>query len=115
MLHLGLHFLVPALLAGLFFRKEWQVAYLIMLATMLVDVDHLLASPIYDPGRCSIGFHPLHQLWFVAIYVSLCFVPRTRLVGLGLSVHMALDAIDCQVTSGVWINQMLERSMLMPG
>ena len=107
MLHLGLHFLVPALLTGLFFRKDWKVAYLIMVATMFVDVDHLFANPIYDPGRCSIGFHPLHQLWFIAIYIALCFVPRLRLVGLGLSVHMVLDAIDCQVTNGVWIVQTL--------
>ena len=107
MLHIALHFLVPAFLVALFFRKHWQVAYLVMIATMLVDVDHLLANPIYDPGRCSIGFHPLHRLWFVIIYLALCFVPRTRLVGLGLSVHMALDAIDCQVTNGVWINQTL--------
>ena len=64
---------------------------------MLVDLDHLLATPIYSPARCSIGFHPLHQLWLIAVYVALCFVPKTRLVGLGLSIHMALDAIDCQV------------------
>ena len=32
-----------------------------MMATMLVDLDHLFADPIYDPDRCSIGFHPLHQ------------------------------------------------------
>jgi len=107
MLHLVLHFLVPVFLAGLLFRKNWKGAYLIMIATMLVDVDHLLANPVYDPGRCSIGFHPLHQLWFIIIYVTLCFVPKTRLVGLGLTVHMALDTIDCKVTSGIWINQVL--------
>jgi hypothetical protein len=73
-----------------------------MIATMLVDIDHVFADPIYDPTRCSIGFHPLHQLWFIAFYVALCFFPKTRLVGIGLSVHMALDAIDCQITSGVW-------------
>jgi hypothetical protein len=73
-----------------------------MIATMLVDIDHVFADPIYDPTRCSIGFHPLHQLWFIAFYVALCFFPKTRLVGIGLSVHMALDAIDCQVTSEVW-------------
>ena len=64
---------------------------------MLVDLDHLLATPICSPARCSIGFHPLHQPWLIAVYVALCFVPKTRLVGLGLSIHMALDAIDCQV------------------
>ncbi|MEH6608810.1 MAG: DUF6122 family protein [Halioglobus sp.] len=107
MFHLALHFVAPAVLAGLFFRKYWGLAYFIMIATMVVDIDHLIANPIYDPGRCSIGFHPLHELWFVFVYISLCFVPnmpKIRLVGIGLSVHMALDAIDCQVTSGVWIN-----------
>lgn len=71
---------------------------------MLVDLDHLVASPIYNPERCSIGFHPLHQPWFVILYFILCFVPKTRLIGIGLIIHMALDAIDCQVTSGVWIH-----------
>lgn len=75
-----------------------------MVATMLVDLDHLVASPIYNPERCSIGFHPLHQPWFVILYFILCFVPKTRLIGIGLIIHMALDAIDCQVTSGVWIH-----------
>ena len=107
MLHLTLHFLTPAVLTGLFFRKNWKLAYIIMIATMLVDIDHLFANPIYDPNRCSFGFHPLHGLWFTLFYVSLCFVPkmpRIRLVGIGLSVHMALDAIDCQVTNGIWVN-----------
>ena len=103
MFHLVLHFVVPAVITGLFYRKIWKVAYLVMIATMLVDIDHLFANPIYDPNRCSIGFHPLHQLWFIAFYIMLCFIPKTRLVGLGLSIHMALDAIDCQVTNGVWI------------
>jgi len=104
MLHLALHFLVPAVVAGLFFRKNWQLAYFLMIATMLVDIDHLFANPIYDPNRCSIGFHPLHQTWLIVLYAMLCLVPKVRLVGIGLSIHMALDAIDCQVTNGVWIN-----------
>jgi len=104
MLHLGLHFLVPALLVGIFYRGTWVTAYLILIMTMIVDIDHLLADPIYSPNRCSIGFHPLHQIWFIILYVVLCFVPKTRLVGLGLSIHMALDAIDCQITNGIWIN-----------
>lgn len=104
MLHIVLHFVVPAILVGLFFRKSWKTAYLIMVATMLVDIDHLVANPIYDSGRCSIGFHPLHKVWFVVFYIALCFVPKTRLIGLGLSIHMLLDAIDCQVTNGLWVN-----------
>ncbi len=104
MLHLALHFLVPAVVVALFYRQNWKMAYLLMMATMLVDIDHLLANPIYDPGRCSIGFHPLHELWFIALYVALCFVPKARLIGIGLIIHMALDAIDCQVTNGMWMN-----------
>ena len=104
MVHLALHFLVPAIVTGLFFRNNWKTAYLAMIATMIVDVDHVVADPIYDPNRCSIGFHRLHELWFIVLYVLLSLVPLTRLPGIGLTVHMALDAIDCQLTSGVWIN-----------
>lgn len=104
MLHLALHFIAPLLVAIVCFRKNWRYAFAIMIAGMLIDIDHLLATPVYDPGRCSVGFHPLHQLWFAALYLLLCFIPKTRLIGLGLSIHIILDAIDCQVTNGVWIN-----------
>jgi hypothetical protein len=95
MLHLLLHFLTPALVSGIFFRKRKYFSYLVMMATMLVDMDHLLATPIYDSARCSIGFHPLHQPWFIAIYIVLCFYPKSRLVGAGLVIHMVLDQMDC--------------------
>ena len=95
MLHLSLHLIVPLVVVGLFFKKEWKIAYFIMLSTMLVDLDHLLANPIYDPNRCSIGFHPLHQPWFIAFYFILSFYPKTRFIGVGLIIHMVLDAIDC--------------------
>ena len=104
MFHIALHFIIPALVVAAFYRKQWRLAYLIMISTMLVDLDHLVANPIYDPNRCSIGFHPLHKIWFVCFYVLLCFFPRTRFVGLGLSIHMVLDSIDCQVTNGAWTN-----------
>lgn len=104
MLHIALHFILPALIVAVFFRKNWRYAYLIMASTIIVDLDHMVASPIYDAARCSIGFHPLHKIWFVGLYAALCLVPRARLIGLGLSVHMALDSLDCQSTSGVWMN-----------
>jgi hypothetical protein len=94
-LHLALHAVVPLLVAWLFFRDRWRSAWLIMLATMLVDLDHLLAEPIYDPDRCSIGFHPLHTSPAIAAYLILTIPRRTRLVALGLVIHMALDALDC--------------------
>lgn len=103
MLHILLHFLVPALVARVLFPKKWTMALAVMVATMIVDLDHLLADPIYDPNRCSIGFHPLHQPWIILLYGALCFSQKTRWVGLGLVIHMALDSIDCQMTNGVWI------------
>ena len=66
-----------------------------MVSTMLVDVDHLLADPIYDPNRCSIGFHPLHTYPAIAAYVVLLLPRKSRLFALGLLIHMALDALDC--------------------
>lgn len=93
--HIGLHFLVPAILVALLYRDNWKFAYLVLMATMLVDIDHLLAVPIYDPNRCSIGFHPLHQPWMILLYGILSVLPKTRLIGFGLLIHMALDGLDC--------------------
>lgn len=95
MAHLALHFIVPLLVAFLFFRENLRLSYLAMMLTMLVDLDHLLASPIYDANRCSIGFHPLHQYWFIGIYLVMSFFSKTRLIGVGLIIHMSLDALDC--------------------
>jgi hypothetical protein len=95
LLHLGLHAAFPGAVALLFFQPHWKMAWLIMLSAMLVDLDHLLADPIYDPNRCSIGFHPLHTYPAIAAY-GVLLVPRvTRLPALGLVIHMALDALAC--------------------
>ena len=95
LLHLVLHAAVPAAVALLFFRPYWKRAWLIMFSTMVVDLDHLLAVPIYDPNRCSIGFHPLHSYPAIAAYIVLLFPRKSRLIALGLIIHMALDAFDC--------------------
>ena len=95
LLHLVLHAAVPGGVALLFYRPSWKKAWLIMLATMLVDLDHLLADPIYDPQRCGIGFHPLHSYPAMAVYALLLVPKTTRLVAVGLVIHMALDALDC--------------------
>jgi hypothetical protein len=112
MFHLLLHFIVPMLVAAALYRPAWRSAFLVMVATMVVDADHLLATPIYDPDRCSIGFHPLHGTPAIAAYAALFLLPllfgrsegrlapvarNLHLVGLGLLIHMALDGIDCLV------------------
>lgn len=96
LVHYSLHLLAPGLFAYVFFRSQWKKAWLIMLATMLVDVDHLWANPIFDPGRCSINFHPLHSYWAMAVYFVLLFFKKTRIVAVGLLFHMLTDFIDCQ-------------------
>lgn len=96
--HLMLHIAVPALAARMLCRKDFLRAWGIMLATMLVDADHLFADPVFDPNRCSIGFHPLHSVAAVGIYALMTFVPLSRnlrITGLGLLIHMLLDGADC--------------------
>lgn len=66
-----------------------------MIATMAVDLDHLLANPIYDPNRCSIGFHPLHSYIAIGVYTVLLFFPRIRIIAIGLLIHIVLDYADC--------------------
>ncbi|WP_233752661.1 DUF6122 family protein [Flavilitoribacter nigricans] len=97
--HYSLHFLFPGLVAWLFFRRQWKRAWLIMLTTMLVDMDHLLATPLFDPERCSIGFHPLHSYPAIAVYTILLLIPRLRIVAVGLLLHMLTDFQDC-----CWMN-----------
>lgn len=94
-IHILAHFLVPGLVARIAFRPDWKTAWLIMCTTILVDLDHLLANPVFDPNRCSINFHPLHSELAMAIYGTLLLVPKLRIVAAGLLIHMALDALDC--------------------
>lgn len=68
---------------------------LILLAGILIDVDHLMAIPIFDSERCSINFHPLHSYWAIALYFGLFFVKKTRIIGLALLIHILADWADC--------------------
>lgn len=94
-LHYGIHFLLPLLVAFIFFKSKWKYAYIIMIGTMLIDLDHLLATPIFDTNRCSINFHPLHSYFAIAIYLLLIIPKKTRLLGLGLIIHIIADMVDC--------------------
>ena len=94
-IHYSLHFLFPGGIAYVLFRDNWKRAWLIMIATMLVDLDHLLADPIFDPGRCSVGYHVLHSYWAIACYFFLLLFPKMRIVAVGLLFHMLTDSIDC--------------------
>ncbi|MCK0132536.1 DUF6122 family protein [Flavobacteriaceae bacterium F08102] len=97
--HYGGHFLLPGLIAYIFFRTQWKKAWLLMILTMIIDLDHLVADPIFDPERCSINYHFLHQTWAVFVYFGLFLYKKTRVLGLGLLVHLLIDGIDC-----LWMN-----------
>jgi hypothetical protein len=94
-IHLLLHFLIPAIVARYAFSKQRWKAWFIMVLTMLIDLDHLLADPIYDPNRCSLGFHPLHSYPAIIVYMLLAARAETRVAGIGLLIHIILDGIDC--------------------
>ncbi len=95
LIHLLLHVLVPVVVARVFWPEQWKRAVLWMLAGWVIDIDHLLADPIYAPGRCSIGFHPLHTWPAILVYGALALPRHTRWFGVGLLIHIALDAVDC--------------------
>jgi len=122
-IHLLLHALIPLLISV---KSKFPLkVFLVLFGTMIVDLDHLLATPLLDPNRCSIGFHPLHSYAILPLYslmatfpFILTFLPtsvnsffskevsnsyfssfkRSTLIywiGLGLVVHMVLDFFDC--------------------
>ena len=97
-LHYFLHLGFPFLIAYGFFRKDWKKVYFILLAPMLVDLDHLFATPVFDAQRCSINFHPLHTYYAMVFYFLMLFLRRPfNFIGMGLILHMFTDLIDCLI------------------
>ena len=94
-LHYGIHFGVPILIALFFYKSKWKKVLFIMLLGLLIDLDHLLATPIFDDSRCSINFHPLHSYIAMGCYVVLLIPKATRIIAIGLCIHILADSIDC--------------------
>jgi hypothetical protein len=90
--------------ALLFYGPRWQRAWLILAAALLLDVDHLWATPMFDPNRCSINFHPLHTYWAMGNYAFMLFSTVTRVWAVGFLLHMVLDYAEC-----------LQLGVLLPG
>ncbi len=96
--HYFLHFIFIGAIAYSYDKKNWKRNWLILLATMLVDLDHLLANPVFAPNRCSIGFHLLHSIYVIPLYfLGVIFLKNNllRLIAIGLAFHMITDFIDC--------------------
>ena len=95
LLHMALHVLVPVALARAVGADGFKKRATQALCGMLIDIDHLLANPIFDPNRCSVGFHPLHTDVAALGFCILALIPATRWFGIGLGIHLILDSIDC--------------------
>lgn len=93
--HYGSHVFIPLVVALIWYKSSWKTAFLIMISGILIDLDHLLATPIFDPNRCSIGFHPLHSSFAILFYVFLLIPKKSRLIALGLVIHIIADLVDC--------------------
>ena len=94
-IHYGMHFLMPGFIAYFFFKEHWKKVYFIFICTMLVDLDHIIANPVFDPNRCSIGYHPLHTYYAIAVYTILLIPGKSRILAIGLLFHMLTDYLDC--------------------
>ena len=93
--HYGFHFLLPLVISLCFYKKKWKLVYLLFVGTMLIDLDHLLASPIFDANRCSINFHPLHSFYAIGVYTIMLIPKKIRVLGIALLLHMFTDYLDC--------------------
>ncbi|PHQ56829.1 MAG: hypothetical protein COC16_02445 [Lutibacter sp.] len=90
-----MHFVVPGLIAYLFFNKQWKKIWLIFVLTMIIDLDHLVAIPLFSTSRCSINYHPFHSYYAIILYIVLLLFPKTRIIAIGLLFHMLTDYMDC--------------------
>ncbi len=107
-LHYSFHFIFCPLIAYVIWEYKNKLgikALIIVLLSMLVDLDHLFANPIFDPNRLSIGYHPLHSYPMILIYFLGLFIPYRRLglywglrpLCLGLLLHILTDYLDFYV------------------
>ncbi|WP_373055545.1 DUF6122 family protein [Zunongwangia sp. H14] len=96
--HYFLHFIAVGAIAWFYDRQNWKRNWLILISTMLVDLDHIFASPVFDPHRCGIGYHPLHSVPAIIIYFFGSIFTKNhllKLIFIGLLFHMLTDFIDC--------------------
>ncbi|MFD0933482.1 DUF6122 family protein [Psychroflexus salinarum] len=92
------HFVVIIAIAWIYNPRQVWKGFLILLSTMLIDIDHLWATPIFDPDRCSIGFHTFHSEIAILIYMAGMFLFKNKWIKLafiGFVFHIITDGIDC--------------------
>ena len=102
--HIIIHVLSNILLIYLIYFYEKKILKkksnlknisLLVFLSQLIDLDHLLAKPIYNPLRCSINFHPLHSWYSFPFYALGMFWKKYSYLFVAIGLHLALDALDC--------------------
>jgi hypothetical protein len=70
--------------------------FIFMLASNLIDLDHLRSKPIFKPGRNSFKTHLLHKQWKLVTVLSfiILFIRPISFLGLGILLHFLLDILD---------------------
>jgi len=65
----------------------------LLFSSNLIDLDHLLARPIYHPHRNPFVTHPLHKQWMAILILSVAFLFYRPLLflGIGMLTHLFLD------------------------
>lgn len=65
----------------------------LIIASNLIDLDHLFSQPIYDPRRNSFRTHFFHRHWkaIAAISTISLFIRPIAFLGLGILMHYFLD------------------------
>ncbi len=112
-IHYFLHLVFPLFIAKLFFKTNWQRAYIIMLLSMVIDLDHLLANPLLQVNRCSICYHPLHSSYAIIVYLALLFFKGdSRILGVALLMHIATDFIDCIFIYNLYESYFIDEAVL---
>jgi hypothetical protein len=74
---------------------NWKFASVLLISSNFIDVDHFLATPIFDAARCSINFHPLHSWYMFPIYLIGLFIKKYSFLFIGIFMHLLLDYVDC--------------------
>jgi len=76
-------------------KSNLKYIFLLVFSSQLIDLDHLLANPIYDPLRCSINFHPLHSWYMFPLYFIMSIWSKYKYLFWAIIMHLILDSLDC--------------------
>ena len=78
-------------------KRNFKEILILIISSNFIDLDHLLANPIYDQYRCSINFHPLHNLYMLPLYIIGIFWKKYSYFFIGIMLHLMLDWADCLI------------------